>query len=713
MATLKSGLSQLHNTSFATYNGVSYASNDWDKPWLWNGYTSAGQDTGIEACPQDWAPSPSTASGTTEAGSHRIRYRYKNEQTGYVSNPSNEITVVVVAGAQQLTFAVNTSGTANIVTSSDAKVDKIIVEMSLVDGSAFYTALEVANAAGNAVVSISDASLSGAPILYRGFGHDPPPYFRAIAAHKGRMWGLGHVLHNAGTISLTNGSATVTGSSTLWTEAIVGRYLNPSGSGLSPKISGYTSATQLTLDSAWTGSTASGVYYVIQPDNLNTLFCSQAFRPESWAPLSFTETLLDRTDMATALCPFFDSLVICGYYTIEKLTFTNEPFESIGGRLPDGKVSLVSTNRGSLNPNCVIEVEGVVYGLDFSGCWAWNGGAPIHISGPVDDYISDRLYDTFDQVPHVCWSPQERCVRWTIGIGTDFVNYYIDTKQWDSGVHHVWMGASYQGFSDGGQFAGYGGQNGYVWKSDTSIVEGYPLLDGSNNVSTTVGTVAASPSPSRTVFTITGGGLYVNYMFGADPTLDQMKGAPCYSVGLGETEIIASNTATAITPMGTGFSQVPATGDTMYIGRIPAALYTKIFTLREDFESYQPRYMHIWFVPARDDLNYSGSLSIVTSSDITAYLYEGVGPEYNQAGPKSDWVAKDESGVEFTTASASITLDLGDAGGYKKVPIGSYEARYLQVALFTSKPPTSGYKGPRILAIALDGYGTEVPVDVR
>jgi hypothetical protein len=274
------------------------------------------------------------------------------------------------------------------------------------------------------------------------------------------------------------------------------------------------------------------------------------------------------------------------------------------------------------------------------------------------------------------------------------------------------MGASYQGFDGDGQFAGYGGLNGYVWKSDTSIVEGFPLLDGSSTVVTTVGTVAASPTPSATVFTITGGGLFVNWSLGSDPTLDQMKGAPCYSVGLGETRMIASNTATAITLMGSGFSQAPATGDTIYVGRIPSELYTKIFSLRQDTEVYAPRYLHVWFEPARDEFNPSGSLSIVPGSDITVYLYEGVGPKYNQAGPKSDWVSKDESGVEFTTASATITLDLGDAGGYKKVPIGSYEARYLQVAIFTSKPPMSGYKGPRILMVALDGYGTEVPVDI-
>tara|TARA_Y100000590_G_scaffold52497_2_gene55057 strand:- start:6140 stop:8224 length:2085 start_codon:yes stop_codon:yes gene_type:complete len=692
--------------------GVSYAANDWDKMWLWDGITSAAQDAGIDACPQDWNPTPSTASGLIEPGTHRFRYRYTNSRTGFVSNPSNEVSITVVAGAQQLTFAVASSGTANIVHSADSKVDEIIVEMTLVDGSAWYTAGTVSNSGSSIVLSLSDASLSGAPILYRDFGHDVPPYFRHVASHRGRMWGLGHIIHNTGTIQLTNGGTGVTGTSTEWSAAVVGRYLNPSDTGRTAKIGGYSSATSISLDSAWGGSSGSGIAYAIQPEKLNVLYCSQANRPESWAPLSFSEVLLDRTDQATALVPFFNELVICGYYTMERLTFTNEPFEAVGGRLPDAQISLISSNRGSLNPNCVIEVEGVVYGMDFTGCWAWDGGRPAHISEPVDAYLRPMLLKNQDLLPHVCWSPKERAVRWTLGLsGQYFVDFYPDTRQWTTGIHHVQMGSSCQAFDLGGQFAAYGGQNGYVWKADTSPVEGFPQLDGNGTIVTTVGTVAASPSPTATVFTVSEGGLYVTNISGqTNATLDQMKGAPCYSVGLNETRIIASNTATVVTLISPGFSQAPAAGDTLYFGRVPASLYTRNFILRDSIDKNWPRYLHIWFIPAKNE--FSASYPIVANSDITVSLYEGIGPKYDLDGPKTDWTTRSEEGISFTSGQAKITLDLGDDTGYKKIPIGSFQSRYLQAAISTSKPPTSGYLGPRILKIAIDGYATEVPVDV-
>ena len=715
MTTLKSGLSTRHRTTFDDFMGICYAANDWDKPWLWDGLTSAAQDSGIAACPQDWNPTPSTASGLMEPGSHQFRYRYKNSRTGFVSNPSNAVSITVVAGAQQLTFAVAASTNTNIIRSTDAKVDKIVVEVSLVDGTQFYNGVEVDNTASSAVVSLSDASLSADPILYRDFGHDPPPYFRHIVAHRGRMWGLGHVVHNPGTIQVTNGSTSVSGTGTEWAAAIEGRYLNPSGTGLTAEIGTYSSATSLALKSNWTGSSASGLPYSIQPEKLNVLYCSQANRPESWAPLSSTEVLLDRTDQATALCPFFNELLICGYYSMERLTFSNEPFETLNGRLPDGQVSLVSTNRGSLNPKCVIEVEGVVYGLDFSGCWAWDGGKPTHISDPIDNYLLTFLIPNQDLLPHVCWSPQERAVRWTLGVtGEYFVNYYPDTKQWDAGVHHVQMGSSCQGFDSGGQFAGYGGQNGYAWKSDMSNIDGFPQRDGNGNLVTTVGTVLASPSPTRTVFTINEGGMYVTNISGTTTaTLDQMKGAPCYSLGLKETVIIASNTATVITLVSPGFSQAPATGDKVYLGRIPATLLTKNFVLVDDVAKSRPRYLHIWFIPARDELNFSAPpYSIVTGSTVSVTLYEGIGPLYSPDDAKADWVTRSEGGVDFTASQSAISVDLGDDTGYKKIPIGSLESRYLQVQIDTSKPPTGGWPGPTILKIQVDGYATEVPVDV-
>ena len=64
--------------------------------------------------------------------------------------------------------------------------------------------------------------------------------------------------YSAGTMSITNGSATVTGSGTTFTRSMVGRYFRNTradGDGLWYKIAGFTSATVITLENFYQGTT--------------------------------------------------------------------------------------------------------------------------------------------------------------------------------------------------------------------------------------------------------------------------------------------------------------------------------------------------------------------------------------------------------------------------------------------------------------------------
>lgn len=72
-----------------------------------------------------------------------------------------------------------------------------------------------------------------------------------------------------GTVTVTNGSASVTGSGTTFTSGMVGRRILPSGSNKSYKITGYGSATSLTIESAYEGTTVSGVNYSIAKDRID------------------------------------------------------------------------------------------------------------------------------------------------------------------------------------------------------------------------------------------------------------------------------------------------------------------------------------------------------------------------------------------------------------------------------------------------------------
>lgn len=98
-------------------------------------------------------------------------------------------------------------------------------------------------------------------------------YFNDILARANNWWFLRKigfiqtaVAISAGTISVTKGSATVTGSGTAFTTAVNSRLLIVGGKSARIDASGYASATSLTLDYEWEHDSTSGAAYVIVKD---------------------------------------------------------------------------------------------------------------------------------------------------------------------------------------------------------------------------------------------------------------------------------------------------------------------------------------------------------------------------------------------------------------------------------------------------------------
>src|ERR1051326_55877 len=67
--------------------------------------------------------------------------------------------------------------------------------------------------------------------------------------------------YNTGTVTVTNNSATVTGSGTSWTSALINQQFKSGGAVYT--VTAVGSTTSLTIDKAWAGATASGQTYTI------------------------------------------------------------------------------------------------------------------------------------------------------------------------------------------------------------------------------------------------------------------------------------------------------------------------------------------------------------------------------------------------------------------------------------------------------------------
>lgn len=75
--------------------------------------------------------------------------------------------------------------------------------------------------------------------------------------------------YTTGTVAVTNGSTTITGTGTTFTSSMVGYRFKLSSDDRSYKISGFTSTTVVTIESAYEGDTASGKTFQIVKDTFN------------------------------------------------------------------------------------------------------------------------------------------------------------------------------------------------------------------------------------------------------------------------------------------------------------------------------------------------------------------------------------------------------------------------------------------------------------
>lgn len=105
----------------------------------------------------------------------------------------------------------------------------------------------------------------------RGFAHAVNSVLREVRRRGAWSWLLkeGAITtvaeYSTGTVSVTQGSATVTGSGTTFTAGMVGRRFR-SSDGVQYTISAYVSGTQVTLSVAYAGTSGSGLAYRIYQD---------------------------------------------------------------------------------------------------------------------------------------------------------------------------------------------------------------------------------------------------------------------------------------------------------------------------------------------------------------------------------------------------------------------------------------------------------------
>lgn len=661
MTVLSSAYSSSHRAQVAEYRRFGYLANGWNKVRRWGGRTTTLETAGIvgpSRVTDSWQPAPTTASGDSTPGFHLFRYRYMDSRSGYVSNPSEERELEVASGSQELTFPIDTSGAANIIRSTDTKVDRIVIEMSVAGGDSFFKAAEVANSASSVVVDVTDAFLETQFLDWDDYGHDAPPLAKNIVSHRERLWLFGQVLHAVGSCSPTNASPNVAegsedpdwieealGSSTVPT---VGWFLQVDGDTVAYEISYYEpGSNRIVLKTNYLGTTASNVSYKIF-NRVTAIWVSSPAYPESFQALKFLNSPNgEAAGDVTAGVGYGSNMIFFTLNSTFKFTWDQDP-------LVDGFWAPLSSKSGALNQRVVIEAEGRVYSMDRRGWYAWDGVFPKLISRPIEPLREEINYDQSENF-HCCYFPESRCIRWFVCFGTDtypknYVQLDIDTGAWSTGSY-------LQGISDSrlvptadGLRVLYGDENGHTWFADVGVCDGCPA-DYSHLTVSGVATTTVIPVSALIQLPIANEGLKGAYLTRRT------------SAGLPESRPILSNTVTEIT-LGSAFTAAPADGDVLWVGGIPSKLRTKAFRGRAVGSMKRSQYLNVLFVPTeavrylqlRMYADNSGTPKTWNDPDpnVTDPVDGAVWPGENTSYPASDWL-----------------LDLSEADGVITIPIGS------------------------------------------
>jgi hypothetical protein len=673
MTTLITGLNPTLRGWFAAANGRLYFTNGFDSVRVLT------PDTGYVAGmvgPVGAMGGPAlTAGGNVTQGTHLVRYRYKDSRTGYVSNPSDAVSMQV--GVNRTATWTNGAG---YVLSADPKCDTIIAEMTPVNGGNYLQAASVPNAAGTIVITMSDDVLGqqinsdaeyGSATKFDLFSHDPPPVMAVMVVQRGRGFVGVDVPYLVAALP-SNGSPTVTGTgfSVNW----VGRMFQIVGDVNSYEIIAATT-TILTLKTNFVGVPVdpnASIYRKLP----NRIFYSRAGYPEEYFPANWSRDVLGgRGDRLVAMWARRDALYLFGQYSSERLAFVTDPSAASSSFLP------IEGNRGTFNQRCICEADGVMYSFDRQGIYRV-GDSPKQISMPIDEVLREMADYTKAVQYHTGFEPSDRLlVCWFVRSGQAQPQwaaiYEIDTGRW-------WMHFSLTPITSSSTIPSTDGQvrlwqgdgNGYLWASS---IEG--SFDGVPPGCPSVVTVAAGSSAALVNVTET------------LTTAPGINGASVTIADGSETTWASANTATSITLV-PSLAAAPAVGSKLYLGAIPWEYSTKWFIGGGLAAKKRPMYLMINVVPDAG----VGTMRVYFYTD-----FDAVNPITYTSTPSSEW----PRGVSIVNGEDHATIDLSilQSAGYIAVPLPNDWRRSI-AARITSLIPASEI---RVLDLQFVADEREVP----
>jgi hypothetical protein len=566
--SLATGLTAVRGT-FALANGALYYANGTDAVRVIYRGDQASVAAGIVA-PASAPTAGTPAAGVVTAGVHLIRFRWKNSATGYYSNPSPALSFAA-AGSENIPLTLGTT--------ADAKVDKMVIEMTEVDGSTFYV-VDTVNDGSAYTINIADSALNQQQLadVYAapdGFGHEPPPSgLRVITSSRNRIFGL---------------------------------------------------------------------------DATGTLYWSRAAYPEAFNVLEWSQRVFSNGgDKAVALGNFMSDIYVFGQRSMARLVYNGDPSSGMFAQMP--------TSFGVWNQNCVVEVEGSLWGWGRQGIFRITEIQPKFMSAPVattlrtdpDVTAADAFFAFYDTQERVLWF----CYK---AIGDTGVRravcYDLQTREWHRRtLRHQINHAIIAGDATRDDYAYLADDDGgYTWRLEDDRFDGVPTSMPNGVITSDVGS-------STTV---------INTL----ESVADVVGAILYDPSNGEERRITGSTASTVT-LASALTNAPVVGSQYWIGSIPVMYRSQWVPVSYVYEGRRPSYLEL--------LHLSTTSGVVM--DVTYYV------DYSATPTTWTRVADDAmmNGLTITNGATYATQDV--SAGKNTVPVPADFSLTLQFKLDQAKP---------------------------
>lgn len=341
-----------------------------------------------------------------------------------------------------------------ILRNQDGSTAVFYVDIDTTDltSTTFYSSATSDDLSARTSVSLFDAN--GQTLVDKSI---PPTYKKFVAALQGRLFAAGNENYTQGAVSVTNGSATVTGIGTEWGAlTFANRFLQVTGGDKTYTIQSVSSSTSLTLTTPYTGTTDPYAYYQIYSGDgeRRAIYWTPPQQPEAW-PATNELTLAEDPGAGefTGLMPLRLWLYIFSEYRTYRFSFVEDP-------LYDGQ-SVTATKRGSINNRTWVTLDDTAYVMDALGFYAYSGNNFQEISTPaVQDLFRTRQSSPYrinwaaKRNFHSVYDPGDATIRWFVCLSGSYAPFHaccysLRTKRWWLEEYPFPIGASCLGRLNG------------------------------------------------------------------------------------------------------------------------------------------------------------------------------------------------------------------------------------------------------------------------